>query len=179
MATAAPSGCSIAWLPRPTEGLNHPLPVVNAARNLCAARCESRCMAMVVRAAPVPGTAEGARSTRTYVCQFVRHPRRTWLELLADPARLRHGFLAVLCVGLGYALTAGGIAASEGTPSTPWLAIPPGDYFTWEALFVTPVTVLCWVLAGGTVHLVSKLCAGRGSFEDTLALLGFAVALPT
>jgi hypothetical protein len=99
--------------------------------------------------------------------------------LLADQGRLRYGFEAVLFVGVGYALTTAGIAQSGGTPSTPWLAIPQTDYFKWKAFFVAPVTLLCWVLAAGVMHLLSKLFQGRGTFDDMLALLGFAIALPT
>jgi hypothetical protein len=109
----------------------------------------------------------------------VRHPRRAWAELLADLARLRYGFFAVLFVGVGYAVTIAGIALSDGRPATPWVAIPREDYFAWEALFVAPVTLLCWVLAAGVAHLLSRPFRGRGTFDDTLALLGFAVALPT
>jgi hypothetical protein len=122
---------------------------------------------------------ERATSTGAYFWLFVRHPRQSWAQLLADPARLRHGLLAVLVVGVGYAATVEGIALSGGTPSRPWLAIPVVDYFRWEALFIAPVTLLCWILATGVMHLLSKLFHGAGTFEDTLALLGFAVALPT
>jgi hypothetical protein len=93
--------------------------------------------------------------------------------------RLRYAFLAVAAVGVGYAITIAGIALSGGTPSTPWLAIPPSDYFKWEALFVTPVTVLCWVLAAAVVYLLSRLVGGVGTYEDTLTKLGFAVAAAT
>jgi hypothetical protein len=120
-----------------------------------------------------------ATSPWVYFGRFVRHPVRTWAQLLADPARLRYGFVAVLVVGVGYGITEGGIALSGGMPSTPWLAIPPGDYFKWEALFSAPVTVLSWILAAGVIHLLSKLVGGHGTFDDTLALLGFAVAVPT
>ena len=85
----------------------------------------------------------------------------------------------MLLVGIGYGITEGGIALSGGTPSPPWLAIPAADYFKWEALFSAPVTVLCWILAAGVMHLLSKLFRGEGSFDDTAALLGFAIALPT
>jgi hypothetical protein len=114
-----------------------------------------------------------------YGVRLVRHPRRAWAELLEEPARLRYGFMAVLLVGVGYAATVGCIALSDGTPSTPWLAIPRDQYFWWEALFIAPVTLLCWVLAAGVVHLLSRRFHGGGTFEDTLALLGFAIALPT
>lgn len=118
-------------------------------------------------------------STWGYVGRFVRPPRHTWGDLLADPQRLPHWFLAVLLVGVGYGTTEGGIAVSGGTPSPPWVAIPPADYFRWEALFSAPVTVLCWILAAGVMHLLSMLFRGQGSFDDTAALLGYAIALPT
>ena len=85
----------------------------------------------------------------------------------------------MLVVSVGYAFTIAGIASSGGTPSTPWLTIPESEYFKWEVLFVIPVTLGCWILAAGVVHVLSTLCGGRGTFEDTLALLGFAIAIPT
>jgi len=118
-------------------------------------------------------------STWAYFGCLVRHPRRTWADLLADPARLRYGFAAVVVVGVGYAITVAGIALSDGLPSTPWLTIPRSHYFTWEAFFIAPVTVLCWILAAGVAHLLCKLLHGSGTFDDTLALLGYAVAVPT
>jgi hypothetical protein len=136
-------------------------------------------MTTLLRAGTPPRSPERATSTWAYIGRLVRHPRRTWAELLADPGRFRYGFFAVLLVGVGYAVTIAGIALSDGRPATPWIAIPREDYFAWEALFVAPVTLLGWVLAAGVVHLLSKPFRGRGSFDDTLALLGFAIALPT
>jgi len=118
-------------------------------------------------------------SVWTYFAAFIRHPAPTCAQLLGDPARVKHGFFAVLLVGLGYAVTIAGIACSGGTPSPPWLAIPSAEYFKWEVLFVAPVTVLCWILAGGVMHLLSKVFGGRGTYDDTVALLGFAIAFAT
>jgi hypothetical protein len=101
---------------------------------------------------------------------------QSWDRLLGDPARLRYGFLAVLAVGMGYAVTVAGIAISHGTPSTPWLPIPPAEYFKWEALFVAPVTLLCWIVAACVVQVLSKPLHGRGTLRDTLAVLGLAIA---
>jgi hypothetical protein len=80
---------------------------------------------------------------------------------------------------VGYASTVAGIALAGGTPSTPWLAIPSDEYFKWEALFIAPVTLLCWVLAAGVVYVLSRLVGGMGTFEDTLTQLGFAIASAT
>lgn len=136
-------------------------------------------MATLIQEGRPTDAQQRATSTWTYLVHLVRHPIRTWADLLVDPDRLRYGFLAVLLVGIGYGITEAGIAMSGGTPSAPWVAIPPADYFKWEALFSAPVTVLCWILAAGVIHLLSKLFRGQGSFDDTAALLGFAVALPT
>ena len=136
-------------------------------------------MATYLRRDAPPDGRVRATSTWVYFGRFVRRPRQAWAELLTDPARVRYGFLAVLAVGAGYGITEAGIALSGGTPSTPWVAIPRADYFKWEALFSAPVTVVCWILAAALMHLLSKLFHGQGTFDDTLALLGFAVALPT
>jgi len=127
-----------------------------------------------VQPAPAP-----APSTWGYFAAFIHHPARTCAQLLSDPARLRFGFFAVLTVGLGYAVTFAGIACSGGIAGPPWLVISQAEYFKWEVLFVAPVTVLCWVLAGGVMHLLSKPFGGRGTLDDTLALLGFAIAFAT
>lgn len=77
-------------------------------------------MATAARPARIAPAPHLGMSTWAYLAAFLRHPMRAWARLLVDPARLRHGFVAVLVVGLGYAVTAG-IAWSEGTPSTPSL----------------------------------------------------------
>ena len=136
-------------------------------------------MSAIARAPKVQHTPRLATSTWAYFAAFARHPIRTWAQLLGDPARLRYGFFAVLTVALGYAATVAGIAWSGGAPSPPWVAIPPAEYFKWEALFVAPVTVLCWVLAGRVMYLLSMPFGGGGTYDDTLAFLGFAIALPT
>jgi hypothetical protein len=100
-------------------------------------------------------------------------------RLAEHPRRLRCGFFAVAGVGVGYAITVAGIALSGGTPSTPWLAIPASEYFKWEALFIAPVTLLCWVLAAGVVYLLGRAVGGVGTFEATLTQVGFAIATAT
>ncbi len=127
---------------------------------------------------PVNG-AVARRSTARYSEQFHRRPKRIWARLLAHPHRLRYALLAVFGVGLGYGIVEAGIAVAGGTPSPPWLAIPAAEYFKWEALFSAPVTLLCWILAAGVMHLLARLFGGRGTFDDTLVLLGFAVAAAT
>jgi hypothetical protein len=127
-----------------------------------------------------PAIAAGSgRSTWRYAEHFRHQPMRIWAHLLVHPHRLRYAVLAVFGVGVGYGLVEAGIAVAGGTPSPPWLAIPAADYFKWEALFSAPVTLLCWILAAGVMHLLARPFGGHGTFDDTLALLGFAVAVAT
>src|SRR5947209_19451167 len=99
-------------------------------------------MATLLRAGAPTRPPQLASSTWAYFARFARHPRRTWTRLLADPARLRYGFVAVLLVGFGYAGTVGAIALSHGRPSMPWLAITDAYYFTLQAYFIAPITCL-------------------------------------
>lgn len=44
--------------------------------------------------------------------------------------------------------------------------------------FAAPVVLMGWILAAGFGHLLSRWGKGAGTFEGTLATLGFAVAVP-
>jgi hypothetical protein len=61
----------------------------------------------------------------------------------------------------------------------PWLVLPPATYFWWESLFIAPVIVGAGILAAGVLQLGARAVGGRGSFEDTLGLLGWAIAAST
>ncbi len=37
----------------------------------------------------------------------------------------------------------------------------------------------CWILAAGVAHLLSRLFAGKGGFEDTLSAFGFGITIAT
>ena len=108
-------------------------------------------------------------------------PRKSFAKLMQDSRRLRLGFEAVLFVALGYTVALILIASSPGRISkiAAWVTIPLEHYFFWEVFFIGAVTFGCWILASGVVYLLSRLVSGKGSYDDTLALLGFAVAVPT
>jgi hypothetical protein len=115
-----------------------------------------------------------------YFAMMVLAPRLTFERLMQDPRRVSLGTRAVLLVATGYTASMvlwfflGGRSRIE-----PWLNIPVESYFFWEIFFIGAVTLGCWILASGVVYLLSKQAGGRGGFEDTLAMLGFAVAVPT
>ena len=99
---------------------------------------------------------------------------RRWLE---RPAALRRGLVALGTYALGYALCLLLLALGGARPgAAPWLAIPTADYFLWESLFIAPVIVCGGVLAAALAHLIALALGGRGTFEDTMALIGVSTA---
>jgi hypothetical protein len=58
-----------------------------------------------------------------------------------------------------------------------WLAIPSEMFYLWEAVCLTAFMMVLWILFSAVAHLVSGHQAGRGCFETTLAVLGFAEAV--
>ncbi len=115
-----------------------------------------------------------------YLVGTVVRPRRTMECLLADPNCAGQGARAVLLIGGLYTLTVAAFAAVGAKISTPaWLAIPPERYYFWEIFYALPVMLAAWLLGSGFVQVVGRQLGGRGSFEGTLACLGFALSLPT
>jgi len=116
----------------------------------------------------------------SYLGGAVINPRRTFNLLLTDPKLLTYGISAVLLIGVLYTLTIIGLAVVGADISAPaWIAIPAEDYYFWEIFFAMPVYFLAWILATGLAHLMSKAFKGRGTFEGTLAVLGFALTIPS
>jgi hypothetical protein len=115
----------------------------------------------------------------SYLGGTVVRPRKTFEQLLADPRRLTYGIGALLLIGVLYTLTVAGLALAGATIVVPaWIAIPADRYYYWEIFFGAPVYFAGWILAAGIVQLLSKPFGGRGSFEQSLAVLGFALTLP-
>src|SRR6266540_1945042 len=69
----------------------------------------------------------------------------------------------------------------RGAPSTltPWQAIPKDVYYFYNQFMLAPSMFSGWILAAGVAHLLSRVSAGKGSFEDTLTVFGFGVTIAT
>ncbi|MCU0454458.1 MAG: hypothetical protein MUE68_12465 [Bacteroidetes bacterium] len=114
-----------------------------------------------------------------YYRGIVLRPTATLTSLMADDRRLRFGLMAlginvVLYTWVYVNLTIGG-----GAPSAfePWLAIPKEVYYFYNQFILAPSMVGCWILSAGVIQLASKPFGGRGTFEGTLAGLGFAISI--
>ena len=112
-----------------------------------------------------------------YLHVFVA-PRGTFDALVRSPDRVAFGFG---CVGITAALYTAIyvlLARGGGYPSSfdPWLAIPVRDYYRYDIALAAPCIFAGWLLASGVVQLAGRALHGRGSFEDTLAVLGLALS---
>jgi hypothetical protein len=71
------------------------------------------------------------------------------------------------------------LTIGNGAPSvfTPWLNIPKEEYYAWNRFLVAPSMFISWILSAGVVQMLSHLFHGKGSFEDTLSVLGLGVGV--
>ncbi len=106
-------------------------------------------------------------------------PRAGFHALLGDPRRLRWGALALLSTALLYTLVYVFLVLGRGRPTVfhPFLAIDPEQYYQWNVWFVAPSMVMCWLVASSVAQLLARGLGGRGSFEDTAAVVGMGTSI--
>ena len=110
---------------------------------------------------------------------MLRRPRATASELATDPRVLSLGFRALLIAVVGYVIVYVGLAHGSAYPSTfsPWLSIPAAHYYDTNVFLVAPSMIAGWLLASAVVHLLGAAWGGRGTFEQTAGVLGFAISI--
>lgn len=107
----------------------------------------------------------------------ILHPKRTFETLVQDGRQLRLAFSAVLITAVLYTFVYVFLIFGGGQPFKPWLDIPLDDYYRYNVFFCAPSMFLGWILAAGVVQLISRLFSGTGTFEQTLAVLGFGIGI--
>ena len=119
------------------------------------------------------------RSFKDYYFGTIFRPRKTFEALITDNRRLKFGLIALLINIFLYTLVYIFLTIGGGAPSSfaPWLAIPKDVYYFYNQFLLAPSMFLCWISAAGTAQLLSHLASGKGSFEDTLSVLGFAIGI--
>ncbi len=151
-----------------------PLSSVNSASG-------SACVSLTVSATPPSSSCYRLRMpsfSLLYLRTFVQ-PRRAFESVLMEPKRVRFGLYAVAITAFVYFLVYFFLSQNGGRPTVfrPWLAIPAEVYYRYNLYFVVPSIALSWISATGFAHLVARALGGTGSYEDTLAVLGFGLSI--
>jgi len=107
------------------------------------------------------------------------HPQRVLNQLAHDPRRTRFGILFITIPAVLYIFVYIFLNAGGGAPSvfTPWLNISKEHYYFYNQFLTAPSFFMSWIMAAGVVQLLSRLFNGKGSFEDTLAVLGLGISI--
>lgn len=112
-----------------------------------------------------------------YYVSIIKHPSKTFEDLIRDKQKIRFGFFAVLIQVSVYTLVYIFLILGRGEPFKPWLSIPPEVYYRYNVFFLAPSLIFGWILASGVVQLLSRLFSGSGNFEDTGVVIGFGIGL--
>ena len=112
-----------------------------------------------------------------YYTGTIIKPFKTFEKLIADTRSIKLSMGAVLITAILYTFVYVFLIFGGGQPFKPWLDIPLEVYYRYNVLFCAPSMFLGWILAAGTVHLVSRLTLTIGSFEKILATFGFGISI--
>lgn len=112
-----------------------------------------------------------------YYCSVFTRPAVTFAMLMDDSRKLRFSFFAVFITALLYTFVYVFLIFGDGRPFKPWLNIAPEEYYRYNVFFCLPSMFLAWILASGVLQLVSRLITRQGTFEQALAVTGFAISI--
>lgn len=104
-------------------------------------------------------------------------PGLTFDTIISDHRMLRFGFKAVLIPAVLYTFVYIFLIFGGGQPFKPWLDIPLEVYYRYNVFFCAPSMFLGWVLAAAVVQVLSHLFTGKGTFEQTLTVMGFGIGV--
>jgi len=111
--------------------------------------------------------------------QTVYKPRKTFEELIIKENLLKLSLayisIPIICYTLLYIF----LTIANGAPSalTPWLNIPKADYYSINRFLLAPSMIICWFTATAFIQVVSRLLAGAGTFEQTLATISLGISI--
>lgn len=94
------------------------------------------------------------------------------------PIRLGAAVAAVCVTGGAWAALCLLLWSGGHAPSATLVPLPAADYYLWQAVFVTPLLVVQWVLLSVTAHVVARALGGTGRLRTTTVGLAFTFALP-
>lgn len=113
-----------------------------------------------------------------YARAFLK-PARGFAALVEHPRRMTFAWWAVALNCAAYQLVYFFLARNGGRPTvfTPWLAVEPERYYTFNQYWIVPSILLAWVTASGITQIVARALGGTGTFEDTQVVVGFGLSV--
>jgi hypothetical protein len=119
------------------------------------------------------------RSFKDYYLGTVLRPRETFDALVSDERRVQFGIIAIAVSVQLYVLLYIFLSLGDNAFSSlrPWLSIPAASFHHYNDFFLAPSMFICWILAAGVAQLSSRAWSGKGTFEDMLSVLGFAISI--
>lgn len=89
------------------------------------------------------------------------------------------GFLYMLIPAALYTLMYIMLYLGNGAPSTftPWLNISKDHYYFYNQFLAAPSMILSWFVAAAFLQTFCHFAHGKGSFEQTLAILGLSISV--
>jgi hypothetical protein len=109
--------------------------------------------------------------------KFIRAPRIVIKQLASNPRAAFIGFRHVLFLAVLWEIAVLLWALGGATTTMPaFLKIPEDRYYFYQLIFMIPMFLLTWLLAGGIAYLLSKALGGIGSVDTILG--GFGMAAP-
>jgi hypothetical protein len=123
--------------------------------------------------------------------QFLAHflgvifsPTKTFHKLATERHRLKYGLSVMMFVAVLYSLSAligyfNGFYPQYPVPTIAPFGnlIPQEEYYLWVSILNPFFNLLILVVYASFTQLAAKALGGQGTFEDTLALLGFVTIL--
>lgn len=106
-------------------------------------------------------------------------PVTAFKNLLEEPNYFRWSFIYMLIPISAYTLMYIFLTMAHGAPSvfTPWLNIPREDYYAINRFLLTPGMLTAWFMATAIMQVLSHAVNGKGTFEQTLAVLSLSISI--
>ncbi len=120
-----------------------------------------------------------AKKFWSYCWGTIACPRGTFKYTTGEGNKVAYGFAAVMVLSILYSVSVL-IGYGKGLSPVgyePFLRIPAESYYLWQTFFTIPVGLIGWILFVGSAQLLSRTLGGQGTFEDSLAVLGFPFIL--
>lgn len=112
--------------------------------------------------------------------ELVRSPSVAITRLASDPNAAFVGLRHVLLLAALYELAILLWALGGATPTMPsFLKIPDDVYYYYQLIFMIPMIVIVWLLAGAIAYVLSKALGGNGSYDAILGGFGIATLFST